>query len=51
MQHVSTVHKDGESVCCQVVVALSSCIYSLLVCVIPKHGDRQYGLAAGISIV
>ena len=50
MQHVSTVHKDAESVCCQVVVALSSCIHCLLVCVISKHCVRQHVLAVATCI-
>jgi len=40
-QHVSTVHKDGESVRCQMVRALSSCMHWSLLCVTSKHGVRQ----------
>ena len=36
-QHVSTVHKEGESVHCQMVRALSSCMHWSLLCVTPKH--------------
>lgn len=47
----SMVHKDGKSVCCQVVVALSSCMHCSHLCVTSKHGVRQHVLAVATPIV
>ncbi len=39
VQRVRTVHKDGESVCCQLVVALLSCMHWSLLCATSKQND------------